>query len=68
MTLFVIYQNPSDFPGKFVVRKWEEKVADQEPTAVVETLEAAREAVPKWAHFCLKRDPKDDPCIVETWL
>lgn len=73
---WTIYQNPSDYPGKHVVRRWftrrnhgqVETMADVVPVAVADSLEAARRALPLSACARLARDPQDDPCIVEVWL
>ncbi len=69
---WVIYKNPSDFPGKFVVRGRQVLSAGAEnpatkPAAVVEDLESARDAVPDGL-VVIPRDPNNDPVIVETWL
>ena len=70
--VWVIYEDPSDFPGKFVVRRrmvladGAEKVA-RDPDAVVDDLESARAAVPDGL-MVFPRDPTDDPVIVETWM
>lgn len=71
LPIYVIYENPSDYPGKFVVRRqlamrgriW----VDLVPLAVVGTVEEARGHIPEGC-VCLSRDPSDDPVIVETWL
>jgi len=77
LTIWVIYENPSDFPGRFVVRPQRIYPGGQveippEPTAVVDSLELAR-----W-HVNAGRAPgdltwfprqsEDDPSIVETWF
>ena len=69
---FVITENPSDYPGRFVVRKHMVEpggcdVALLRPTVVVGTLEEARAAVPPGLVH-VARDPFDDPVIVETWI
>lgn len=68
---FAIYQNPTDYPGRFVVRGWtwtaSSLAPDAEPTAVVDTLDAARAAIPAGL-VCEPRAPGDDPVIVEVWL
>ena len=67
LSIWVIYDNPTDFPGKFVVRKWIGEAADKEPLIVADTLEEARKALPK--HIVrLMPSEGDDPKIVETWL
>lgn len=64
--LLVVYERPLDHPEKFVVRLWE---ADK-PTLnawLFDSLEAAREAIPKGL-FVIPRADADDKVIVETWL
>ena len=66
LPIICIYQNPDDYPGKYVARVWD---AD-EPTsliAIAETLEAVRETIPPNMHR-LHRRPDDDPIIVEVWI
>lgn len=74
--MFVIYANPRDFPGKFVVRRWlvgrmggnrGTYGADEKPTAVVDTLEEARGAVPSGL-IRLDRSAHDDHAVHEVWL
>jgi len=64
--IFTLYHNPTDFPGKYVMRLFDGK----NPTrliAVKDTLEAARATVPK-IFYRVPRKDTDDPFIVETWL
>lgn len=69
--MFTIYRNPSDFAGKYVVRR----VCigpvgfrhDSEPLAVVDTLQEARAAIPPGL-YNLGRAVEDDPVIEEVWL
>ena len=70
LDLYVVYRNPSDFPGQYVVRR---QVAgpgvifkDARPLAVG-NLAAVRAALPTGL-VRLERDPNDDPCIFEVWL
>ena len=69
--MFVVYENPSDYPGQVVVRQC--FVRDGEwlpailPHAVVETVDEARDRIPKGL-ACVPRSPQDDPVIVEVWL
>lgn len=69
----VIYHDPSDYPGMYVVRQHHATSSgpptiDVEPLAVTDTLEAAREAVPPQQSWRTDRFPEDDPTIVETWM
>lgn len=70
-SLYTIYQSPSEFPGKFVIRKWTlvngEPAPEKKPLAVCSSLEEARMRLPAWLKN-IGREPKDDPVIVETWL
>jgi len=70
MIIFTVYENPKDYPGKFVIRRFVGTVPDQQPTAVSDTLQGARADLlkihPHLVH--LSRRAGDDPVIVETWL
>jgi hypothetical protein len=69
LELFTIYENPSDYPGRFVVRRFvatRPPTTDVEPLAVVKTLAEARAAIPPGMDWIGRYDA-DDPCIVETW-
>lgn len=72
LIMFTIYKDPTDYPGKFVTRRCAilpgSIAMDDEPLAVVDTLEAARDAIPTRALVCMARSPGDEPQIVETWL
>ena len=74
LEMFVVYENPKDYPGKFVVRRWSVtpfengvQLVPDSAAFVGDTLEKVRAAVPASAirtpHY-----PGDDPCIVEIWL
>jgi hypothetical protein len=72
LSIWIIYDHPSDFPDSFVARRWE--IRDEGvPTAEVLradhlwTLQrylASRGLVPL-SHSIL---PEDDPVIVEVWI
>jgi hypothetical protein len=67
---YAIYWNPSDHPGKFVVRRFEStagKVRASNVATIHETIDGARLSLPLGL-ACLQRSPNDDPVIVETWL
>lgn len=67
LEIFVVYENPSDFPGKMVVRKFINDKPTLEPLCVEDTLEEAREKIPKGL-FRMDRMADDDIVIVETWF
>lgn len=68
---WTVYEDPSDYPGKFVVRAFTIRPnvveADAEPLVVCDTIEEARAAIPLEA-VALGRDPCDDPAIREVWI
>lgn len=72
LAMYTIYQNPSDYPGRFVVRRCHVGaggiVFDPQPLAVVDSLEAARETLDRSVLVLLPRHPGDEPQIVETWV
>ena len=73
MTYFVIYENPSDFPGKFVLRRHMDDYAGGlvgvavQPDAVEDTLDEARQKLPCGV-FNIGRYPQDDVAIKEVWI
>jgi len=70
LEMFTVYFNPSDYPGKWVVRKWlvgKELQSDHEPLIVCDSLQEARSAIPEDL-CCLQRNDEDEPQIVETWF
>lgn len=70
LTFWVIYENPRDFPGKFVLRAQDASPQGVQPwqmCAVFGTLIEARAAVPPGL-YCFPRIPGDDPVIVEMWM
>lgn len=70
LPMWVITQNPTDFPGQFVARKWlidSDVRAVTDEHRVADTLDGVRELLP--AHMIrLERDPNDDAVIVECWI
>lgn len=76
LPVWVIYDNPTDYPGKFVAREWRlvygnPNPVPMEPPIVVDSLEAARTAIQFASGMLLVRlapMPGDDPKIVETWV
>lgn len=70
LSMWVITGNPSDFPGKFVARKHVIGRGFTRATQlhhVADSLDEARTHVPAGL-FRLKRQPHDDPAIVESWI
>jgi len=66
LPLICVYNNPSDYPGKYVARVWD---VDR-PTnlvAIADSLEEIREAKPP-EMMIMDRMQNDDPVIVETWI
>ncbi len=72
LPMLVIYKNPKDYPGAFVVRLWRVVHSATEPAAtpycmLATSLEQARVLLPRGL-ACIVRGETDDPCIMETWL
>lgn len=71
LDMYVIYKNPSDYPGMYVLRKWAagpgKIMAEKEPMIVTEFLEEARQKVPRGLYMA-ERTKDDDPAIYEVWL
>ena len=67
MTLFVLYENPRDFPGKFVIRKQVGEVMAEKPILVTPSLVDALAILPKSA-ILIGRHQGDDPAIKDVWI
>lgn len=67
LNTYVIYNNPKDNPGKWVVRRFINEIPTEDPICVVDTLIEAREFVPKHC-VMLQASLVDDPVIHEVWL
>lgn len=76
VSVWVVYRNPKDFPGKFVLREqragWDfeknEEIILPSPLCVVEdTYEKLSKHIP-FGLFRLNRMDADDYCILETWI
>jgi hypothetical protein len=73
LVFYAVYRNPTDFPGKYVVRVWRQGAEspggkpDAEPLFVGDSLEEARAALPDGV-CCLDRLEGDPLHLVETWL
>jgi hypothetical protein len=72
LSLWTVYDNPSDYPGKFVARLFTITKAGPKPTEniiICDTLEMIRTIMLTQMHLTLlTRFPDDDPKIVEVWL
>lgn len=70
LSQWVIYNSPRDYPGKFVVRRWEIRPGIPIPTSDVgtaDTLEEIRRMIPSGL-YRLPRFDEDEPQIVEVWI
>jgi len=70
--LFVVCENPKDFPSKYVVRLWQinRNIKKTLPTpycVVKDTIEEARKAMPPNL-YRFGKDSHDHPVIIETWI
>lgn len=74
LPIWTIYENPSDYPGKFVVRRGAVMQGgtyylDPAPSFVGDSLAEARASLPHERGLVrMSRSPGDAPQIVEVWL
>jgi hypothetical protein len=74
LSIWTIYDHPSDFPHSFVARRFEVGPERSEhPLATCdiaqsENLDALRHSFGEAGLVCVSRAPEDDPNIVESWL
>jgi hypothetical protein len=67
---WTIFWSPLDFPGWFVVRRFDIHPGEARPHQVgglAASLAEAREMVPRWLHRFAPQ-PGDHPSVVETWF
>ena len=65
--MWTVYDHPSDYPDKYVARRFE----GESPTKTLimgDDIEALRGFMVSMGLTCLTRREGDDPCIMETWL
>jgi len=70
LQLWTIYENPKDYPGLFVARKFLISNGKSNATRHVlthTTLIGIRALIPPYL-YCIGRELNDDPCIIESWL
>lgn len=67
MITYTVYKDPTDYPGKYVVRRFDGLQPDPQPTAVTDNIKQARDHIPDNMYH-IERCPNDDPKIVETWI
>ncbi|HTF67534.1 MAG TPA: hypothetical protein VK638_33125 [Edaphobacter sp.] len=69
-SMWVVYERPKDYPASYVVRRHVMSQGGGYATpdhSVHATLDEARAAVPPWT-VRLRRDPNDEPQILESWI
>lgn len=66
LPMLTVYNRPSDYPDKFIVRMWDASESTRYIT-ISASLEEARKSIPP-SMVCLNRMEKDDPCIEEVWI
>lgn len=70
VSMWIVYDHPSDCPEYFVARRWEssaEGSVGTPDTVMSRDLERLRDALPPGLTR-LERDIEDDPVILEVWL
>jgi hypothetical protein len=72
LAMWTVYDNPKDYPGKFVARRFDVDASGPKPSAsiiVAEDLETLQDILQfEMGLVKLMRSPEDEPQIVETWL
>ncbi len=71
LVIYTIYERPSDYPDKFVVRAHavgsDGKQYVSQECKLADSLKEARSHIPP-DKVRMQRQPADDPVIVETWI
>jgi hypothetical protein len=67
LPMWVIYENPTDFPGETIARLWQNDVATQQ-TIQGASLDQLRKRFISMGFVSIGRFEQDDPKIVEVWI
>jgi len=74
LMIWVVYKNPSDFPGMYVARKFmgghgsNEYCADYRLSIVRDWIHLDSKRHEQGEPYRMARHPEDDPAIFETWV
>lgn len=72
MSMWTVYDRPSDYPKSYVARRYDVRPNEVSMSAsiiIAPTLTKLRNILAFDLHLtCIRRDPNDDPVILETWL
>lgn len=71
LSMWTVYDHPSDFPNDYVARRWLVHTLGPEPTGDVlrsSSLQTLRVALGMRGLHVIPRSAEDDPIVVETWL
>lgn len=72
LSIWTVYNNPTDYPDKFVARRFDVDGNGVKPSAsviVTPDLETLRTILAVEMRLtCLTRNDEDEPQIVESWL
>ena len=66
VVFYVLYENPADYPCKFVLRRWCDQTPDRSPVCVATNLTDALSKLPKNVR-CIGRNFGDTACIKDVW-
>lgn len=67
LTIWVIYDHPTDFPHGFIARRWENDQPTEDALRST-SLAPLRKHLEDSGLTCIPRSMGDDPAIVESWL
>ena len=71
LSMWTVYEKPTDYPNGYVARRFEAAAGVTAATAMTlksRELEPIREKLSRAGLVRLDRNPDDEPQIVETWL
>lgn len=66
--MYALHYNPTDFKGYWVLTKWDYKATKILCRYVAETREEVEKNLPNVGLSFIPRGPKDDRCIVGTYI
>lgn len=71
LSIWTLFDSPLDMPGQFVLRRFEIVPGGSRPTAEFYAStdpNELRQLMIRRGLYCMPRDDRDEPHIVESWL
>lgn len=74
LSIYTIYDHPSDYPDQYVIKKWDVQKGNTEPVQdpryvyAGTDLEVCRDQMRNMGLVLMPREDSDDIVIIESWI